>query len=353
MDKEHFSKVLIEQQEKGKLLLSLISNMHESKNDFGDGMAMFGGEDLFYVPEDELDDFTNKFSSWKSYVLELLVAQFGRDDQYVYDWKTYVVTYVSKKEPIIQQLKRNVNKGISLIDSFLQRLDIHMDANNYVNSSFNKDGSKHHEIIEKKSMRQFNEDDVTLFDSLIKQGEGILKRYKSEKEEDLVNSKEFNDEYDQWRADCFRLFETHFDLKDTVFHEIGMNQMFIMRKRSAKYVEMILRAMNTCYRIPYKKGSHQSAKADTKVAAQPININIHNENQQSQNQSQELHILVDLLKESLAPYQLDELREVASADVPVPEKRKNLMEKILSFGTNVGASVLANILTHPEVIGML
>ena len=125
MDKKQFSKLLNMQQEKGKALLSLISNMHEGQNDFGDGMAMFGGEDLFYVPEDELDDFTNKFSSWKSYVLELLVAQFGRDDQYVYEWDTYVVTYVSKRKPILNQLKKNVNKGLSLIESFLQRLDIH------------------------------------------------------------------------------------------------------------------------------------------------------------------------------------------------------------------------------------
>jgi len=113
------------QREKGMDLLSLISNMHEGQNDFGDGVAMFGGEDLFYVPENELDDFTNKFSSWKSYVLELLVAQFDRDDQYVYEWDTYVVTYVSKRKPILNQLEKNVNKGLSLIESFLQRLDIH------------------------------------------------------------------------------------------------------------------------------------------------------------------------------------------------------------------------------------
>ena len=61
MDKEHFSKLLYEQQEKGRALLSLIPTMHESKNDFGDGMALFGDEDLYYVPENELDDFLNKF----------------------------------------------------------------------------------------------------------------------------------------------------------------------------------------------------------------------------------------------------------------------------------------------------
>ena len=88
MDKEHFTKLLIEQQEKGKLLLSLVSSMHESQNDFGDGMAMFGGEDLYYVPEDELDGFLNKFEGWRSYMSDLLKTQFGVDDQFVYDWNS-------------------------------------------------------------------------------------------------------------------------------------------------------------------------------------------------------------------------------------------------------------------------
>lgn len=54
MNKEHFTKLLIEQQDRGKALLSLISNMPERNNDFGDCVALFVGEDLYYVPEDEL-----------------------------------------------------------------------------------------------------------------------------------------------------------------------------------------------------------------------------------------------------------------------------------------------------------
>lgn len=61
MNKEQFSKLLYQQQEIGRSLISLISTMHESRNDFGDGMAMFGEEDLYYVQEDELDNFLNKF----------------------------------------------------------------------------------------------------------------------------------------------------------------------------------------------------------------------------------------------------------------------------------------------------
>ena len=83
MDKERFSKLLLEQKEKGRSLIALISTMHETQNDFGDGMAMFGGEDLYYVPEDELDGFLNKFEGWKSYMSDLLKTQFGVDDQFV------------------------------------------------------------------------------------------------------------------------------------------------------------------------------------------------------------------------------------------------------------------------------
>lgn len=132
MDKEQFSKLLHEQLETGRSLISLVSTMHESQNDFGDGMALFGGEDLYYVPEDELDGFLNKFEGWRSYMSELLKTQFGVNDQFLYDWDSNVGTYISKKEPILPQLKKKVNKGLSLIDSFLQRLDFHFHDDIYM-----------------------------------------------------------------------------------------------------------------------------------------------------------------------------------------------------------------------------
>lgn len=141
MDKEHFTKLLIEQQEKGKLLLSLVSNMHESKNDFGDGMVMFGGEDLYYVPEDDLNSFLNKLEAWKSYVYELLRSQFGKDDQFVYDWDSNIGTYISKREPILPQLKKKVNKGLSLLDSFIQRLDFHFHVEKSVEKALKQDNT--------------------------------------------------------------------------------------------------------------------------------------------------------------------------------------------------------------------
>lgn len=138
MDKEQLSKLLFEQQERGKTLLSLISNMHESRNDFGDGMAMLGGEDLYYVPEDDLNNFLNKFEGWKSYVSELLKSQLGGDDQFVYDWNSNIGIYISKREPILPQLKKKVNKGVSLLDSFIQRLDFHFHDDEYVKKALNR-----------------------------------------------------------------------------------------------------------------------------------------------------------------------------------------------------------------------
>ena len=56
MDTETFSQALLKQKEKGNELLAYISNMHESQNDFGDGMAIFGRVDLYSVPQ-EFDVF--------------------------------------------------------------------------------------------------------------------------------------------------------------------------------------------------------------------------------------------------------------------------------------------------------
>ena len=84
-----------------------------------------------------------------------------------------------------------------------------------------------------------------------------------------------------------------------------------------------------------------------------VNTTVTQNQEQSQKQSQEVNLLVDLLKNSLAPYQLEELKEVAKSDIPTFEKRQTLMDKILSFGSNVGASVLANILTNPAVYSCL
>lgn len=125
MDKETFSQALLKQKEKGNELLAYISNMHESQNDFGDGMAIFGRVDLYSVPEEELDIFRVKFNSWKNNVDELLKLQFGSDDQYVYEWNANVSSHVSNKKPILSQLKKNVNVGLTSIDSFIGCLDIH------------------------------------------------------------------------------------------------------------------------------------------------------------------------------------------------------------------------------------
>lgn len=137
MNKKQFSNLLVEQQERGKALLSLVATMHEGKNDFGDGMVLLGGEDLYYVPDNELDDFNNKYEQWKTYVHELLVTQFGCDDQYVYEWDNYVTTYVSKRRPILSQLSKNVKKALSLIDSFLERIDLHETKNTALSKDVN------------------------------------------------------------------------------------------------------------------------------------------------------------------------------------------------------------------------
>lgn len=163
MNKEQFSKLLHEQKEKGGALISLISTMHESQNGFCDGMTMLGGENLYYVPEDELDDFINKFDGWRSYVSELLITQFGVGDQYVHEWESNVGTYISKKKSILAQLKKKVNKGLSLLESYQQRLDFHFRNDEYVE----KAPQQHQKVKSPKIFISHKKEDKAYADALV------------------------------------------------------------------------------------------------------------------------------------------------------------------------------------------
>lgn len=89
-------------------------------------------------------------------------------------------------------------------------------------------------------------------------------------------------------------------------------------------------------------------KDDNKIS---IHTNVKQE--QTQNQTQAVNVLENTLKDSFAPYQLEELKEILKTDQPREDKRKSLMEKLKSFGSDVASGVMANILSNPEVISML
>ena len=92
-------------------------------------------------------------------------------------------------------------------------------------------------------------------------------------------------------------------------------------------------------------------QAATKNASRAININ--NTLSQSQSQNQEItlavNILLDAIKDDLTGKQRKELLAVAEEAATPEEAHKGIMEKLKSFGENVSASIVANMLTNPQV----
>ena len=82
-------------------------------------------------------------------------------------------------------------------------------------------------------------------------------------------------------------------------------------------------------------------------------ININNTLNQTQNQSQEINLAVDILlealKDDLTGKQRKELIAVAKEAATPEEAHKGIVEKLKSFGEEVTASIVANILTNPKV----
>ena len=83
-----------------------------------------------------------------------------------------------------------------------------------------------------------------------------------------------------------------------------------------------------------------------------ISIQTNVKQEQNQNQTQTVTVLEAALKDSFAPFQLEELKEILKSNQPREVKRKSLMEKLKSFGGDVASGVLANILSNPEVLSM-
>lgn len=94
----------------------------------------------------------------------------------------------------------------------------------------------------------------------------------------------------------------------------------------------------------------------TKTAMNNINLTVNQNQEQTQKQTQEqiviIDVIIDALKDELTGKQLKELNTIIK-EPDNPEKSKKVIDKILSFGSNVAAGILGNILTNPQIIGLI
>ncbi len=92
-------------------------------------------------------------------------------------------------------------------------------------------------------------------------------------------------------------------------------------------------------------------KSETKDKKGDINVNVnqHNHQNQSTTITIQFDFLFELLKDELKGGQVKELKAIIESDEPAEEKKKSFIEKIKSFGNDVASSILANLLTNPQI----
>lgn len=92
------------------------------------------------------------------------------------------------------------------------------------------------------------------------------------------------------------------------------------------------------------------SKRDIAPSTPPLTINNTNQQEQKQTQSITINLFLEAIKDDLTGRQLKELKEVISESGKDKEKARNgIIAKIKSFGSDVAASIVANILTNPAI----
>lgn len=96
------------------------------------------------------------------------------------------------------------------------------------------------------------------------------------------------------------------------------------------------------------------SKRDGLSSNQSFTINNNNQQEQNQTQSLAINLFLEAIKDDLTGRQVKELKEVIAESGSDKEKARNgIIAKLKSFGDNVAANIVANILTNPVIWGGL
>lgn len=157
------------------------------------------------------------------------------------------------------------------------------------------------------------------------------------------------DNYEKWLATTKRFLSIHYpnDKFVSEFEKISKN---ILCEGQQQKMLAILEAIDELPTIVPQNSEKQTGNGVN------ITTNVSNTNTQSQNQEQSLaiDIFLEAIKDDLTGKQIKELKEVLTESGNDAEKaRGGIIEKLKSFGSDVAANIVANILTNPIIGGGL
>ncbi len=83
-----------------------------------------------------------------------------------------------------------------------------------------------------------------------------------------------------------------------------------------------------------------------------IHLTVNQNQSQEQKQMIEIKFIIDIIKNELTGKQLNELKSIIQ-DAKIEKKNERITEKLISFGSNVASGILGNILSNPQLLGLL
>lgn len=169
--------------------------------------------------------------------------------------------------------------------------------------------------------------------------------------DDLLLYYEYDDkeEYEKWLATTKRLLSIHYPNDKFVLEFEELSRKELSETQQLKMLA-ILEAIDELPTIVPQNSEKQTGNGVN------ITTSINNTNSQSQNQEQSLAIDMfrEAIKDDLTGKQIKELKEIlAESGNDEGKARNGIIEKLKSFGSDVAANIVANILTNPIIGGGL
>ena len=91
---------------------------------------------------------------------------------------------------------------------------------------------------------------------------------------------------------------------------------------------------------------------DSKYDGQEKGINLTVVQSQSNKQTIKLELLVSIIRDELKGKQLDEIQEILDDKTDPDTKRKNIFEKVKTFGLDTLSNIISGLLSNPQIWGI-
>lgn len=121
MTKEDFANEIESIKERVNRLFIQVQQLHVVRNDYGDGLAVWGTPRLFHIPKEKLEPVKIEYESLKCYVHDFLLSVLGKDDEFVSEWDSCLQNPYRYDVSDKDWYTKEINKAMSKLDSFVQR----------------------------------------------------------------------------------------------------------------------------------------------------------------------------------------------------------------------------------------